>query len=73
MFQTFLHSATAFIQGRLFKDTGHAVGRGIVGVVLVLAAFFLLSTRVPLWVAAVLAGFVGGIVQPRLFRDLKYR
>ena len=33
----------------------------------------LLATVFPLWVAAVLAGFLGGVVQPRLFRDLKYR
>jgi hypothetical protein len=73
MFQTFLHSVIAFLRGKLFQDTGQFVGRGLIGVALVLVAVFALNTVLPLWLAVSVAGLLGGIVQPRLFRDLKYR
>jgi len=73
MFQTFLDSVTAFLQGKLFQDTGQFITRGLAGVALVLAAAFLLNVVLPLWLAVVVAGFLGGIAQPWLFRDLKYK
>lgn len=73
MLGTFVNSALAFLQGRLFQDTGQFIARGLTGVALVLAALFILNTILPLWLAVLLAGFLGGIFQPWLFRDLKYR
>lgn len=73
MFQTFLNSVVAFLQGKLFQDTGKFVGRGMTGVVVVLTAVFILNLVLPLWLAVVLAGFLGGLLQPWLFRNLKYR
>jgi hypothetical protein len=73
MFHTFLSSVVAFLRGKLFQSTGQFVTRGLTGVVLVLAAVFVLNVFLPLWLAVVASGFLGGIVQPWLFRDLKYR
>ena len=73
MLQTFLSSAVAFLQGKLFQDQKMVAVRGGIGIVVVLAVLFLLNGFLPLWLAVVLAGFIGGLLQPRLFRDLKYR
>jgi len=72
MFETMMGSTKLFFQGKLFKDTALAIrllllGALISAVVTVAAGFVL-----PLWAAAIAGGLVGGLVQPRLYRDIKY-
>ncbi|MDX2288882.1 MAG: hypothetical protein NW217_08695 [Hyphomicrobiaceae bacterium] len=69
------NSITLFFRGKLFADPGKAYRQLAIGIVLTLLCF--LAARhlagLPYWGAAALAGFVGGAVQPYLFRDLRYR
>lgn len=69
-----LQSALAFLRGRLFRDNGPAyalLGAGVAVTALVLIVTFELG--LPLVAAAGLAGAVGGLLQPRLYKNLKYR
>ncbi len=44
-----------------------------IGIGLTILIFLLLVKFTGLLIAAVIAGFIGGAVQPALFKDLKYR
>ncbi len=62
-----------FFRGKLFQDQRKAVVdiaivAGVTATVLIGASF----AGLPLWASGVLAGFVGGVLQPWLFRNLKY-
>jgi hypothetical protein len=67
-------SASLFFQGKLFAEPLKAYAQLALGIVI--AAIVLVAVReggfavVP---AAALAGFIGGMVQPYLFRNLRYR
>lgn len=67
-------SMTLFLQGRLFADPGKVYGRLAVGIV-VTAIVLIVLARIgaPLWLGALVAGLVGGALQPYLFKDLRYR
>ena len=70
-----LSSIGLFLRGKLFADPGKALTQVVIGTVATLL-LFLISVKllaVPLWLAAVFAGFAGGALQPYLFKDLKYR
>ena len=67
-------SATLFFQGKLFADNSKVyqqMAAGIVVTALVLIA--LAKIGLPVVAAAILAGLVGGALQPFLFKNLKYR
>lgn len=83
MWQIAKNSIVLFFRGRLFKDLGKALSWIFVGVVftaavLVAADFAVAYLDLPLGnglglvVAAALAGFLGGMLQPYLFKNLKY-
>ncbi len=73
MWEMAKHSVVLFFQGRLFQDYGAVFRRLAIGVLLTTVVFLLLALPgLPLWVAAAVSGFVGGLLQPYLFRDLKY-
>lgn len=64
-----------FFRGKLFAEPGKAYLQLAIGILLT-AAVFLLALRIgglPHWAAAALAGFIGGSIQPYLFRNLRYR
>jgi hypothetical protein len=64
----------AFFSGRLFADNGKAFAAMGLGIGLTLALFLLvLRLGLATWAAAVLAGFLGGVLQPVLLRNVKYR
>jgi len=67
-------SVTLFFQGRLFTDPGKVYGRLAIGV-LVTALVLIAAVKLgaPLWASALVAGLVGGGLQPFLFKDLRYR
>ena len=67
-------SITLFFQGKLFADPAQvlrqtALGAGA-GAALIIA---LAKVGLPLAAAAAVAGFIGGALQPYLFKDLRYR
>ncbi|HFD13241.1 MAG TPA: hypothetical protein ENJ32_12350 [Crenotrichaceae bacterium] len=72
MFEMLKDSILLFLKGKLFQNpkkayTQIAIGAGVTLVVFLIVA----SISSVLW-GAILAGLVGGAIQPRLFRDLKY-
>ena len=75
MFEMVKNSIRLFFQGRLFAEPGKAYTQLIIGVVLTALCFVaaLRFAGLPYWAAAAVAGFLGGALQPYLFRDLRYR
>lgn len=65
---------TMFFKGRLFKDMKQFARQSAIGIVLTAAVLLALSfTGLPILAVAGIAGFVGGVFQPYLFKDLKYQ
>jgi hypothetical protein len=84
MWQIAQNSIVLFFRGKLFKDRSKALGWILVGVLFTAAALVVIELAVVrlqlplgggfgLVVAAALSGFLGGMLQPYLFRDLKYQ
>ena len=80
MFEMAKHSIVLFFRGKLFKDKGKAyrqiVSCGMLTAVLFAVVFLFLSSiglgGEAVWLAAAIAGFLGGLMQPYFFKDLKY-
>lgn len=67
-------SIILFLQGRLFQDPAKVLTQMAIAIVLTaLVLVGLVSAGVPIVAAAGIAGFLGGMLQPYLFRNLKYR
>ncbi|MEM9728138.1 MAG: hypothetical protein AAF997_06100 [Myxococcota bacterium] len=65
---------TMFFKGKLFKDMKQFARQSAIGIVLTAALLFGLSfTGLPILAVAGIAGFLGGVFQPYLFKDLKYQ
>jgi len=67
-------SITLFFQGRLFADPT-MVARQLATGAIVTAVLLVVIAKIgaPLWLAALVAGLIGGGLQPYLFKDLRYR
>lgn len=67
-------SMSLFFRGKLFSDSAKVYRQLAIGIlataILLIAAA---KAGAPPWVAALLAGLVGGALQPYLFKDLRYR
>lgn len=80
MFEMAKYSIILFFQGRLFKDNARAyrqiMGCAIVTAIILAALYLLLNSsgygERAIWHASAIAGFLGGLMQPYLFKDLKY-
>jgi uncharacterized protein (DUF983 family) len=74
MWQVAKNSVVLFLQGRLFADPTKVFQQLAVGII-VTAAILFVGVRVgmPLWIAGLVAGLIGGALQPYLFRNLRYR
>jgi len=68
------HSVVLFFQGKLFAEPAKVYRQWAIGVV-VTAVLFVAATKlaVPVWLAGLIAGLLGGVLQPYLFKDLRYR
>lgn len=67
-------SITLFFQGKLFADPAQVYRQIAIGVAvtaILLTALALVGA--PVWLAALIAGLLGGALQPYLFKDLRYR
>jgi hypothetical protein len=74
MWDMFKGAAFGFLNGGLFANPRSAYARLGVGIVIT-TALFSASEKLglPLPAAAASAAFVGGVLQPSLFKSLKYR
>jgi hypothetical protein len=67
-------SMTLFFQGRLFADPAQVFRQTALGVALSAVLIVgLAKLGLPLAAAAAIAGLIGGVSQPYLFKNLKYR
>jgi hypothetical protein len=74
------YSIILFFHGRLFKDNARAYKQmtscAIVTAIILTVVYLLLSSSGyadrAIWFASAIAGFSGGLIQPYLFKDLKY-
>ena len=67
-------SIRLFFRGKLFADPAMVFRQLAIGVVVTAILLVgLVKLGAPLWVAALAAGLVGGVLQPYLFKDLRYR
>jgi hypothetical protein len=75
MLEMFKSSVTLFFRGKLFAEPGKAYGQLLIGVLVTVLCLVALARfgEVQLWAAAAIAGFLGGVIQPYLFRNLRYR
>ena len=74
MLDMFMNSATLFIQGRLFQDTKAVLKMALVGILITTVLCIALSkSGLGMWASVGIAAFIGGVIQPYLFKDLKYK
>jgi uncharacterized membrane protein YjjP (DUF1212 family) len=64
-----------FLRGKLFADPVKAYTQLALGILFTAGCFVaaLKFGGIPHWAAAAIAGFLGGALQPYLFRNLRYR
>ncbi len=74
MFDMVKTSITLFLQGRLFADRNHVIRQALIGIIITVAILVAVAklATLPLWGSAAIAGFIGGALQPLLFKNLKY-
>lgn len=72
MFDMFLNSVKLFFTGKLFRETGVALRQLLVGMLVGAAVIVGVGQIAPMWVAAISGGAVAGLLQPMLFKNLKY-
>jgi hypothetical protein len=74
MWDMFKSAAVGFLTGNLFAHPKSAYGMLAVGIAITTVLFVGgVKLGLPSPAAAAIAAFVGGILQPRLFKNLKYR
>ncbi len=73
MFEMVKNSATLFFQGKLFQKPEEVYRQLAIGIGITLVVFLVLVNLTGMPLAAVIAGFIGGAIQPYLFKDLKFR
>jgi hypothetical protein len=74
MWSMAITSIGLFFRGRLFANPAQVCRQIAIGVLATAAVLFVLAVGgVPIWLAALIAGFGGGMLQPYLFKDLRYR
>jgi hypothetical protein len=67
-------SMILFFKGKLFADPSKVYRQLAIGIaVTALLLVVLAKLGAPLWSAALVAGLIGGALQPYLFKDLRYR
>jgi hypothetical protein len=73
MFQMLYDATRLFIRGKLFRDPVLVVRLWAIGMAWTTGAMLaLFQLGAPLWVALTLPAFGGGMLQPWLFRDVKF-
>jgi len=74
MWETGLISIGLFLRGKLFASLSQALGLAVLGMLLTALVFVVaIKLGAPLLVATPVVAFAGGMLQPRLYKNLKYR
>jgi hypothetical protein len=74
MWEMAITSIGLFVRGKLFANPAQVYRQIAIGVVATaILLFVLVFVGLPVWLAAIIAGFFGGMLQPYLFKDLRYR
>ncbi|HXU31618.1 MAG TPA: hypothetical protein VN851_13675 [Thermoanaerobaculia bacterium] len=74
MWEMALASIKLFVAGKLFQKPADVVRQNLIGVGATAAvALGLFAAGLPLFWSAGIAAFLGGMLQPYLFKDLKFR
>ena len=72
MFGMAMDSAKLFFAGKLFQDTSKVLKQLGIGVFLGAIIIVIAGQFLPIWISAAIGGLVSGVLQPILFKDLKY-
>jgi len=72
MFDMLMNSITLFMQGKLFREPKKVYSQIAIGSAITLVIFMIVASISSVAWGAIIAGLIGGALQPRLFRDLKY-
>jgi hypothetical protein len=74
MWEMAVTSIGLFLRGKLFANPAQVYRQIAIGVIATAAVLFVLAAAgLPVWLAALVAGLGGGVLQPYLFKDLRYR
>jgi hypothetical protein len=74
MIDMFLNSVVLFFKGKLFQNQHMALLRSTVSALVAAGVCVILAlVGVPLALAIIIAAVAGGVMQPFLFKDLRYR
>jgi hypothetical protein len=74
MWEMAITSIGLFFRGKLFANPAQVYRQLAVGIIATAVVLFVLAAAgLPVWLAALIAGFGGGVLQPYLFKDLRYR
>jgi hypothetical protein len=74
MWRIAITSMGLFLRGKLFANPFQVCRQLAIGIfVTAITLFGLAMAGVPVWTAAIIAGFGGGLLQPYLFKDLSFR
>jgi hypothetical protein len=74
MWEMAVTSIGLFLRGKLFANPAQVYRQIAIGVLATAVVLFVLAVAgVPVPLAALIAGFGGGMLQPYLFKDLRYR
>lgn len=72
MFDMFMNSVKLFFAGKLFRDNRGVLVQWLKGFGVCLALMLLVGWFASPLIGVVVASLVGGLIQPVLFKDLKY-
>lgn len=72
MFDMLMSSISLFFQGKLFQEPSKAMTQLLFGIIAGTVAGVIVGQFAPLWTAGAAAGAVSGLLQPYLFKNLKY-
>ncbi len=73
MWDMFVNSLRLFLKGKLFREPRAVFRQWLIGFGLALVAVIgFVKLGVPLWLAVIVAALAAGVLQPYLFKNLKY-
>ena len=73
MIDMFLQSIGLFVRGKLFQNPLHVLRQAAFGVAITALICVALATLLErLWLAVLASALLGGMLQPFLFKNLKY-
>lgn len=72
MLRMIVFSVRSFFQGKLFRDYGVALRQWLKGFLLTLGVLVVVGYFVNPLTGIIVASLLGGLVQPYLFRHIKY-